>query len=117
MTTDHHAQAVAEIDAICRHIIPGHHIDYYAVDTQTQTHQRITSVRDLPLHGGGGTDMTAGINQANQTRPDAIIVLTDGHTPWPDQPPPGNPTVIAALIGPHARTEDIPDWMRTIHII
>ena len=117
MTTDHHNRAVAEIDAICRHIIPGHHIDYYAVDTETQTHQRITSVRDLPLHGGGGTNMATGITRANQTRPDAIIVLTDGHTPWPEQPPPGNPTVIAALIGPHAPAENVPDWMHTIHII
>ena len=61
--------------------------------------------------------MTAGITHANQTRPDAIIVLTDGHTPWPDQPPPGNPTVIAALIGPHAPVEDVPSWMRLIHIV
>ena len=117
MTTDHHAQAVAEIEAICRHVVPGHHIDYYAVDTETHTHQRITNTRDLPLHGGGGTDMTAGITHANQTRPDAIIVLTDGHTPWPDQPPPGQPTVIAALIGPHAPVEDVPSWMRLIHIV
>ena len=60
--------------------------------------------------------MDAGITQAARTRPDAIIVLTDGHTPWPDQPPPGRPTVIAALIGRHARTEDVPLWIHTIHI-
>ena len=116
MNGDDHAQAVAEIDAICHRVTPGHHIDYYAVDTATQAHQRITSTRQLPLHGGGGTDMTVGINTAAQARPTAIIVLTDGHTPWPDQPPPGQPTVIAALIGIDAPISDVPDWMQAIHI-
>ena len=61
--------------------------------------------------------MAAGIQTAAQTRPTAIIVLTDGRTPWPDQPPPGQPIVIAALIGQHALTENVPSWVRTIHII
>lgn len=117
MSTDEHAQAIAEIDAICRHASPAHHIDYYAVDTQTHAHQRITNTRKLALDGGGGTDMAHGITHANKTRPDAIIVLTDGHTPWPNKPPPGNPTIIAALIGPHAPVEDVPHWMRLIHIV
>ena len=116
MNADDHAHVVAEIDAICRRVVPGHHIDYYAVDTRTRAHQRITSTRQLPLHGGGGTDMAAGINTAAQARPTAIIVLTDGHTPWPDQPPPARPTVIAALIGIDAPIRDVPDWMQTIHI-
>lgn len=116
MNTDQHAQAAAEIDAICRHVTAGDHIDYYAADNRIQAHQRITDTRNLPLNGGGGTDMAQGITHANHTRPDAIIVLTDGHTPWPHQPPPGNPTVIAALIGPRAPTEDVPRWMHTIRI-
>lgn len=115
MNADQHAQAVAEIDAICRHVTAGDHIDYYAVDTRIQAHQRITDTRNLPLNGGG-TDMAQGITHANRTRPDAIIVLTDGHTPWPHQPPPGNPTVIAALIGAHAPTETVPKWMHTNRI-
>ena len=108
--------AVAEIDAICCRVVPGRHIDYYAVDTATRAHQRITGTRDLPLHGGGGTDMAAGITTAAQARPTAVIVLTDGHTPWPDQPPPSRPIVIAALIGIDAPIRDVPDRMQAIHI-
>ena len=39
------------------------------------------------LQGGGGTDMVAGIDAAMslRPRPDAVIVLTDGYTPFPHQ--------------------------------
>ena len=41
------------------------------------------SVRELP--GGGGTDLRAGISAALllRPRPDSILVLTDGYTPYP----------------------------------
>jgi predicted metal-dependent peptidase len=37
------------------------------------------------LRGGGGTDMVAGLNAALslKPKPEAVIVLTDGHTPFP----------------------------------
>jgi predicted metal-dependent peptidase len=40
------------------------------------------------LKGGGGTDMIAGIRAALALRPapDSILVLTDGHTPYPTAP-------------------------------
>ncbi|MFD4864338.1 VWA-like domain-containing protein [Streptomyces sp. NPDC058412] len=44
----------------------------------------------IPLLGGGGTDLRAGFAKALRTgpRPDVIVVLTDGRTPWPDSRPP-----------------------------
>ena len=116
MTEDQHGQAVAEIDSICRRVLPGHHIDYYTADTKITHHQRITNTRNLPFHGGGGTDMAKAIQTAAHTRPTAIIVLTDGYTPWPDQPPPGNPHTIAALTSEDPPTEDVPGWMQVIEI-
>jgi predicted metal-dependent peptidase len=39
----------------------------------------------IPLIGGGGTDLRAGFDKALRTtpRPDVVVVLTDGQTPWP----------------------------------
>ncbi|MGW4942382.1 vWA domain-containing protein [Actinoplanes sp. NPDC004185] len=43
----------------------------------------------IPLLGGGGTDMRAGFARALRTtpRPDVVVILTDGQTPWPVAPP------------------------------
>lgn len=44
----------------------------------------------IELVGGGGTDLRSGFARAlrSGTRPDALVALTDGQTPWPAQPPP-----------------------------
>jgi predicted metal-dependent peptidase len=79
----------------------------------------------IPLLGGGGTDLRAGFARALRTnpRPDVIVVLTDGQTPWPATRPSCR-TVIGLF--PRVRnkpTEDSdyvpdppPDWARVIEI-
>ncbi|MGV9881515.1 vWA domain-containing protein [Streptomyces sp. NPDC003006] len=44
----------------------------------------------IPLMGGGGTDLRTGFAKALRVnpRPDVIVVLTDGQTPWPATRPP-----------------------------
>ncbi|MFG2718923.1 VWA-like domain-containing protein [Streptomyces sp. NPDC048416] len=44
----------------------------------------------VPLLGGGGTDLREGFTRALGAwpRPDVIVVLTDGQTPWPTTRPP-----------------------------
>ena len=59
--------------------------------------------------------MRVGITAAEalKPRPDAIVVLTDGDTPWPQTP--GRAKLVCAVISaqPPART---PSWATTVHI-
>lgn len=59
--------------------------------------QRVSSAFDVELAGGGGTDMGIGIAAAQKLHANVIIVLTDGFTPWPTEPPRGCQLVIGIL--------------------
>jgi predicted metal-dependent peptidase len=75
----------------------------------------VSSARQVELVGGGGTDMGAGINAAAalRPRPSITVVLTDGFTPWPAQPPKGM-RVLIALLGDHSPAA--PGWARSVHV-
>ncbi|MGZ4692839.1 MAG: vWA domain-containing protein [Acidimicrobiales bacterium] len=70
--------------------------------------------RTIALPGGGGTDMRVGIATAlaHRPKPDLVVVITDGETPWPERPP-ATPVVVALLEDPRWPA---PDWARTIRI-
>lgn len=74
---------------------------------------RATKVLDL--EGGGGTDMAAGIEAclALRPRPDVVIVITDGETPWPDVPPP-IPVIVALL--DRGWAPPAPTWAHSVRI-
>ncbi|MEU4835221.1 VWA-like domain-containing protein [Streptosporangium sp. NPDC023615] len=67
----------------------------------------------LALTGGGGTDMRAGIAAAValRPRPDLVIVMTDGLTPWPERRPPAQ--VIVCLVGEEGQA---PAWAATVRV-
>jgi hypothetical protein len=77
-------------------------------DAQAYEAQRVVSAREVLLLGGGGTDMGAGLAAAEALRPppDLIVVLTDGHTPWPPRPP-RRSRVVVGLLDP---TGSVPEW-------
>ena len=94
------AQALGEIDGIlASQGINDGSVTVLATDSAVHEVGRVRHARDAPLGGGGGTDMTVGIDTALRLRPrpQLIIVLTDGETPWPTQPAPV--PVVAALVG------------------
>ncbi|MFI6284696.1 VWA-like domain-containing protein [Streptomyces sp. NPDC051018] len=61
----------------------------------------------IPLVGGGGTDLRTGFAKALRVRPrpDFVVVLTDGQTPWPDTRPP-----CRTVVGLFPRHRSAPDW-------
>nr|WP_246560265.1 VWA-like domain-containing protein [Kitasatospora kifunensis] len=68
---------------------------------------------NIELVGGGGTDLRSGFARAlrSRPRPDVIVALTDGQTPWPSTAPPCR-TVVGLFPRPaRAVNEDDPDYL------
>ncbi len=113
------SQAMGEVKSVLSSLaVPDSNVTVLAVDAAVQTVQRIRDVREVKLAGGGGTDMTVGIDAAlaNKPSPQSIIVLTDGYTPWPDTPSPV--PLIAGVLG---RVRDqlpaTPDWVQRVEVV
>ncbi|MCX4631865.1 VWA-like domain-containing protein [Streptomyces sp. NBC_01443] len=66
----------------------------------------------IALLGGGGTDLRSGFAKALRAgaRPDVIVVLTDGQTPWPSTRPPCR-TVVGLFPRQQSWDEDDPDYV------
>lgn len=78
----------------------------------------------IPLTGGGSTDLREGFTAAlaDRPRPDVLVVLTDGQTPWPSTQPPCR-TVIGLFSRPRTADDDNdelpeppPEWARVVRI-
>jgi predicted metal-dependent peptidase len=121
--------AILEVAAIGRAV--GGRRDLVTVlpcDAAARVAYPLCRAEGIPLVGGGGTDLRAGFAKALRTRPrpDVIVVLTDGQTPWPDVRPPCR--TVAGLFprerASWARGEDNPnyvpdappDWVRVVTI-
>lgn len=115
MGEDQLAAALAEVTGVLREVgVQGNRVTVLACDADVQTMARVYSADQVSLAGGGGTDMRVGIARALSAalRPQVVIVLTDGFTPWPDQPT--TCRLIAGLIGTEPPAP--PHWVEAIHI-
>jgi predicted metal-dependent peptidase len=114
------ARSLAEVEGILtRAGLRQTRVRVLAVDTAVHTATRVNSARQVQLVGGGGTDMGAGIAGALalRPRPTVVIVLTDGYTPWPNQPPRNAQVVVGLLTDGGAHTlRRPPAWARTVVI-
>lgn len=115
MSEDLLAASLAEVSGLLNALGLARRLRVLACDTAVGPAQRITSARQVELVGGGGTDMGAGIAAAAalRPRPAVIVVLTDGYTPWPDEPPRGS-RVVVGLLGDGA--PEAPAWARAIRV-
>ncbi|MFC7720410.1 vWA domain-containing protein [Nonomuraea recticatena] len=79
-------RVLGEIDGILRACGTGQ-VEVVCCDAAAHPVQRVTRAADVELVGGGGTDLRAGFEAARALRPDVLIALTDGDTPWPERRP------------------------------
>ncbi|MEU7281016.1 VWA-like domain-containing protein [Streptomyces sp. NPDC045431] len=106
--------ALLEVAAIARAV--GGRRDLVSViscDAAARIAVPLCRAESMELIGGGGTDLRSGFTRALRSgpRPDVIVALTDGQTPWPSAPPPCR-TVVGLFPRPtRARSERNPDYV------
>jgi len=110
--------ALLEVAAIARAV--GGRRDLVTVvpcDAAAQLVHPLCRGEGIPLLGGGGTDLRTGFAKAlrAQPRPDVVVVLTDGQTPWPVTRPPCR-TVVGLFPRQYqtqsqTQNEDDPDYV------
>ncbi|MDT8899756.1 DUF2201 family putative metallopeptidase [Anaeroselena agilis] len=107
------AQSLAEIAGILRSLGQREGIHVLAVDAAVGFCRKVFRPEQVRFVGGGGTDMGVGLEAAARLRPlpQLGIVISDGHTAWPESPPPGM-KVIVMLTG----DGKAPDWANVIQL-
>ena len=107
--------ALAEVKGVIRAAgIGSNGLTVLACDAAVGARTRVRRVDDVQLVGGGGTDMRVGIAAAESSRPrpDVVVVLTDGCTPWPDRP--GRARLVVAIVGDQSAARAVPTWATTV---
>ena len=109
--------ALAEVDGILKTTGTARQCTVLSVDAQVQACRRVFRADQVVAKGGGGTNMGRGIEGAAclLPRPEVVIVLTDGHTPWPSDAPHGMRVVIG-LITRGGQLPATPRWARVVTI-
>jgi predicted metal-dependent peptidase len=117
------AQVLAEVEGLLRSVgVARTQLRVLTGDAAVHTARRVSRASQVDLVGGGGTDMGVGIEAAARLRPRpaVLVVLTDGMTPWPADPPKGMQVVIGLVDGgPGARGGQVwetPPWARVVHV-
>jgi predicted metal-dependent peptidase len=109
-------QALAEVEGLMRTVGSGaRRLRVIPCDAAAHRVQRVTAAWQIELLGGGGTNMGQGIEAARRLRPrpSLVVILTDGYTPWPAEPPVGM-TVVVGLLREEGPAP--PGWARVVRI-
>ena len=111
--------AATEVHGCLRHLgVRRDLLTVWATDTVAQRVPAsvFASGRRVQLQGGGGTDMAVGIEAALAARPlpGLIVVITDGHTPWPLRAP--SARVVVALLPSPFEAPLPPSWAKVVRV-
>jgi predicted metal-dependent peptidase len=85
------ARAVTELAGLTRQLGYGAEVLVACCDTVVHDVRKIFTSAQTELYGGGGTDIGAGLRWFidRKTAPiDLLVIVTDCHTPWPQEVPP-----------------------------
>lgn len=118
--------AILEIAAIAR-AVGGRRelVSVLSCDAAAHVAHQLCQAEGIPLVGGGGTDLRTGFAKAlrGSPRPDVIVALTDGQTPWPETRPPSR--TIVGLFSRQRRVDENnprytpdtpPAWARVVTV-
>jgi predicted metal-dependent peptidase len=111
---------LGEISGIIKAVGISGGVQVIACDVEAQPAQTFKSagrLDEVALVGGGGTDMRKGIEASLSSRPkpDVVVVITDGLTPWPEEKP-KSCDFFTAVLTSSQEIESVPNWMRTVLI-
>ena len=110
------SQALAEIEGLMSAAgIRFNFLKVFTCDSAVGKPQTVRHSSDLKLIGGGGTDLSQGIEAAARSYPlaDLLIVITDGFTQWPESCPNGI-RAVAVLI--NEDPPPTPQWLNRVEI-
>jgi predicted metal-dependent peptidase len=110
-------EAICEVEGICKSIACS--VELLDVDCNPDAKhiQTVNKAKGMRVQGGGGTDMAAGLEvfeTRKNRKPDVVIVLTDGITPWPATRSRHFKEVVG-LIG-DCDPKTVPAWMKVVSI-
>ena len=85
------ARAVAELGGLTRQLGYSRDVVVACCDAAVHEVRKVFTAAQLEMYGGGGTDIGLGLRWFIEKRSgpiDLLVVVTDCHTPWPDEIPP-----------------------------
>lgn len=100
--------AASAVDAVIRKMRLRSGMRVVTGDTSIEFDQRVSRLSEVKFKGCGGTDMRKMLAQVASDKPDVVILITDGDTPWPDKKPPF--PVILLL----CEETTVPSWLDTV---
>jgi predicted metal-dependent peptidase len=85
------ARAVAELGGLTRQLGYGAEVVVACCDVVVHDVRKVFNAAQLQLIGGGGTDVGVGLRWFSERKNpsvDLLVIVTDCHTPWPQEIPP-----------------------------
>jgi predicted metal-dependent peptidase len=84
-------RAVAELGGLTRQLGYGAEVVVACCDAAVHNVRKVFSAAQVELYGGGGTDMRVGLRAFIERKSapiDLLVIVSDCHTPWPEEIPP-----------------------------